>query len=268
MTSMPRSRAVPRSSWPVKSGRTIIALMLREMSTTYGRSALGYLWAILEPVGGIMLMTFIFSLAFRAPPMGDSFPLFYASGMLPYLMYMEMSGKIAGAIRFSKPLLFYPGVTFMDALIARFLLTALTQLAVFVIVLTSIIVWFDLTAILNYSAIATGLGMALMLGLGVGTLNCYLFAMSPMWERSWGILNRPLFIISCIFFLFDTVPQPFRDYLWFNPLIHAIGAVRQGIYATYSGDYVSILYVFGISFTCLVLGLIFLRHSYRDIVNM
>ncbi len=242
--------------------------MLREMSTTYGRSSLGYLWTILEPVGGIMLMTFIFSLAFRSPPMGTNFALFYASGMLPYLMYMDMSNKTAAAIRYSKPLLFYPGVTFIDALLARFLLTALTQIAVFVIVLTSIILWFDLPSILDYPAIATGLAMALFLGLGIGTLNCYLFSMSPMWERSWGILNRPLFIISCIFFLFDTVPQPFRDYLWFNPLIHSIGAVRQGIYPTYAGDYVSVLYVFGIGVICFVLGLVFLRHSYRDITNM
>ena len=57
------AQAARRSSTP----RTLVALVMREMSTTYGRSALGYLWAILEPVAGIMLLTAIFSLAFRAP---------------------------------------------------------------------------------------------------------------------------------------------------------------------------------------------------------
>ena len=37
-------------------GRTVVALMLREMATTYGRSAGGYAWAILDPVLGVTLL--------------------------------------------------------------------------------------------------------------------------------------------------------------------------------------------------------------------
>ena len=35
--------------------RCVIALMLREMATTYGRSPGGYLWVMLEPIAGIAL---------------------------------------------------------------------------------------------------------------------------------------------------------------------------------------------------------------------
>ena len=52
-------------------GRTVLALMLREMATTYGRSAGGYLWAILDPVLGIALLSVLFSLALRHPPRAD-----------------------------------------------------------------------------------------------------------------------------------------------------------------------------------------------------
>ena len=34
----------------VQTFRTISALIMREMQTTYGRSPGGYLWAVLEPV--------------------------------------------------------------------------------------------------------------------------------------------------------------------------------------------------------------------------
>ena len=47
--------------------RIVMALMLREMATTYGRSAGGYLWAILEPILGIALLSVIFSLALARP---------------------------------------------------------------------------------------------------------------------------------------------------------------------------------------------------------
>ena len=83
-----------------KTSRTVLALMLREMSTSYGRSPGGYLWAVLEPVGGLAVMTIAFSLAFRSPALGDNFPLFYATGYLPFMMYSDLAAKIGQSIRF------------------------------------------------------------------------------------------------------------------------------------------------------------------------
>ncbi|WP_377387181.1 ABC transporter permease [Rhodobacter lacus] len=241
--------------------------MLREMSSTYGRSMLGYLWAVLEPVAGIMLLTFIFSFAFRSPPLGTNFPLFYASGMLPFLAYMDIGQKSAMAVRFSKSLLFYPGVTFIDAIAARFFVNVLTQIMVAVCIFSLIIILFDVHTILDLPAIILSFAMAFALGLGVGTLNCYLLATYPLWERIWAVLNRPLFIISCIFFLYESIPNPYRGYLWWNPLVHIIGEARKGFYATYDGAFISPLYVFSVSGICFALGLLLLRRYHRDIVN-
>ena len=117
-------------------------------------------------------------------------------------------------------------------------------------------------------SIALGYTMALTLAVGVGTLNCYLMSVFPVWDRVWSIATRPLFIISAIIFLFDSIPLPYRDWLWWNPIIHVIGATRQGIYATYDAPYVSPLYVFSISLITLALGLLLLRRQYRDIINL
>lgn len=247
--------------------RNVAALMLREMSTTYGRSVLGYLWAILEPVGGIVLLTFVFSLALRAPALGTSFPLFFASGMLPFLAYNDISQKMSQSLNFSRQLLFYPGVSFIDALLARLFLNALTQTMVAAMVLTFILVIYQLDVILDPLAIALGVVMTLSLAIGVGTLNCYLLVRFPSWVRIWSILNRPLFVISGIFFLYGTVPLPWRDYLWWNPLIHIIGQVRKGIYATYDAPYVSPLYVFAVSLILTTTGIMLLRRYYSDIIN-
>ena len=40
--------------------RTIVALVLREMATTHGRSPGGYVWAVLEPVAALIVMTVVF----------------------------------------------------------------------------------------------------------------------------------------------------------------------------------------------------------------
>lgn len=244
-----------------------MALMLREMSSTYGRSAAGYFWAVAEPVGGIVLLTVVFSLALRAPGLGDNFALYYASGMIPFSIYSELTNKVSRSIAFSKQLLFYPGVTYVDAILARTFLNALTQGMILVLVLGGIIWAYDINVLLDIPAIALAAVMAVMLALGVGTLNCYLNWRFPAWERIWVILNRPLFIVSCIFFLFETVPEPYRGYLWFNPLVHIVGQMRAGIYENYDAAYVSLSYCFGFSLVCLFFGLLFLGRHHRDIVN-
>ena len=252
---------------PLKTGRTILALMLREMSSTYGRNVAGYFWALAEPIGGIILLTLVFSAALRAPTLGDNFALFYASGVLPFSLYNELQVKTGRSLGFSKPLLFYPGVTFMDAILARIFLNALTQAMVFVIIVTGIIVWYDINVFLDIPVMMSAFAMAILLALGVGTLNCYLNWRLPAWGRIWVILNRPMFIISCIFFNFETISQPYQDYLWFNPLVHIVGQMRRGIYSNYEPDYVSLTYCFGFALVCLFFGLLFLGRYHRDIVN-
>lgn len=247
--------------------RTIFALMLREMSTTYGRSVFGYLWAVLEPAAGILLLTLVFSLALRTPALGTSFPLYYASGLLPFMIYMDISAKTSMALRFSRPLMAFPVVTFTDALLARLVLNSVTQIMVTSLVTSAIILGYGLDLIVYYPAVILAVFMAVMLAFGVGVLNCFLFAKSPAWERIWGIANRPLFFISCVFFLFETVPQPYSDYLWFNPLVHITGQFRKGIYQTYDGSYVSVSYVLGLSLVFTLLGLLLLRRHHRDILN-
>lgn len=258
---------MPSPARRFKTSRTVAALLLREISTTHGRSSIGYLWAVLEPVAGIALLTFIFALTFHAPPMGNSFAFFYASGFLPFTAYLDISAKVSASIRFSRPLLFYPGVTFVDALVARFLLSAMTQILVIAIVVGAMIPLLGIEAILDLPAIGLALLMTGALALGIGTLNCFLIEALPSWERIWAILNRPLFIVSAVFFLFESVPLPYRDWLWFNPLVHIVGQMRKGFYPTYEGSYVSPVYVFAVSGVCLLLGLVFLGRYHRNILN-
>ncbi len=237
-----------------RTARTVFALMVREMTTAYGKSALGYAWAVIEPAAAVALLSVVFAVAFHAPPLGTNFPLFYATGYLSFALYTSVSNRVAASVRFSRPLLEFPAVRAMDAVMARFALNMLTQLAVFWIVMTGIVLAFRLRLILDPGAIALALSMAGALALGVGTLNCYLFARFPGWEQVWSILNRPLFILSCILFLYDDVPGPWRELLWWNPLAHVTGEMRAGFYATYDATYVSAAYVFALALAALALG--------------
>jgi capsular polysaccharide transport system permease protein len=253
-TAQPR----PRRSRRFPSLRAIIALMLREMATTYGRSPGGYFWAVAEPVAGVFVLTWAFSFIFMMPPLGTSFELFYATGMLPFTMFATISNRVGTSLVFSKPLLTFPAVTYVDAIAARFLLNLLTELLVIFLVFLAILSLFDTRALLDAGQIAESLGLTALFALAVGTANAYLFMRFPVWHVFWALINRPLFVISGVFFIYDKLPALLKDWLWYNPLVHVVGTMRKGFYPTYDNHYVSPTYVIGVSLVLLLFGFLML----------
>lgn len=248
------------------SARVIIALILREMSTSYGRSPGGYIWAILEPLAGIALLATIFSLGFRSPPIGHNFAIFYATGLVPFLAYMDISSKTALSIQYSRQLLDYPAVTFVDPIFGRFILNGMTHMMVGLLLLSGIVALVDTRTTLELVPITVAIAMGLSFSFAVGVLNCFLFTWYPIWRRIWAIFNRPLLFASGVIFILDDIPRPYSDWLWWNPLIHIVAQFRTAFYPSYEAAYVSPTFVFIVSFIVSLIGLLLLRRFYRDML--
>lgn len=258
------STTVPRNS----ALRAISALMIREINSTYGRSPGGYVWAVLQPIGMIALLAFGFSLLIRSPSLGTSFVLFYATGFLTYDIYNQLQLKIYKSISYSRPMLAYPRVTWIDAIFARFLLNTLTLSAVFCIVITGVLMVVDDRTVINLVPILIGVTMAVVVGLGVGTLNCLVIGLFPVWEIIWKIISRPMFIASGVLFILEDMPPFAQSILWWNPLIHATGLVRSGFYPTYEPSYVSIGFGFAFAMICFAIGLLFMRTYHQKVLEL
>ncbi|WP_264214787.1 ABC transporter permease [Leisingera thetidis] len=247
--------------------RTIAALMLREMSTRYGRTPGGYLWAVMEPLAAILFLSIGFSLVIRTPSLGTSFLLFYATGYLPFSLYRELANTVTRALSYSRPLLRYPAVTWTDAVLARFFLNSLTGILITALLSGGILLAVDSRTALDLPAVAAALGLAMAMGLGVGTLNCVLSGLFPLWDVAWTILNRPLLIASAVLYIFEDLPVNAQNILWYNPLAHITGLMRTGFYPTYNAAYANWVYVLMTSLVLLAFGLLLLRRFHRNILN-
>lgn len=247
--------------------RTVGALILREMAVTYGRSPGGYIWALLEPILGIGLLVLIFSISFRAPPIGNSFALYYATGMLSLGMVTSTIGKVSQSINYSRQLLNYPRVTFMDAILARFILNLLTQSVVTSILLTAICWTTDTRSAFHLGRYLGALAMGAGLGLGVGMLLCTLISQHPIYQTIWGVLTRPLFLISGVLIPHESIPEPYQTWLDWNPIVHVVAQTRLAFYYSYQAEYLDITYVCIVALICGASGMFFLRRYYRNMME-
>lgn len=249
------------------SARITFALILREMATRYGRSPGGYAWALLEPLGGIVILSIAFELLVRNPSIGHSFLLFFATAFLPLTMYMTTSNMVQRSITFSRPLLKYPAVSWIDAVMARFLLNALTTSLVAIILLYGILEYVGSRTILDIPTMIRSGAHALFLAFGIGALNCVATGFFSIWSNFWGVLTRPLFLLSGVFYVYEDLPPLAQELIWYNPLIHLTGLMRDGLYSTYKPQYISETYVFGFSLVTSALGLLLLRRYHRELLN-
>jgi capsular polysaccharide transport system permease protein len=256
-------------SLPWRTARTVGALMLREMITTYGRSPGGYLWALLEPIGSVAMLTLVISsgLKLQQPSLGISFAMFYASGMLVFTMYVRMQQKIAQSIVYSRSLLLYPSVKFFDTIVARTLLNMITQGAIMLVVFGGIMLLFETRTNLDLRWILASMGMATALAVGVGVLNAFLMPLFPIYASVFGILTTPLFFTSGVLYTFEELPSFAQDIMWYNPLVHVTAMMRRGFYSQYDGEFIDPIYVLSFSTLLTLIGYVLVSRYYRIIVD-
>lgn len=236
-------------------GRVVTALMLRETKTRFGRSRLGYLWAVLEPmlyIGAILAVRSF--LARGAGAFGDSIILFLMTGLITVRIFLAVSGAVSSAIQSNKALLTFPPVKPVDVLLARFLLESMTMLVVAIIFYAGISVMLERSIVPNHLEFATALMATFLLAGAVGAFNAVAFILSPAWQRLWGLMRLPLLILSGVFYLPSELPAQYQDILWWNPLLHCVEWTRTGTYVTYNA-LLDPSYLLGFSFVFLVLGL-------------
>jgi capsular polysaccharide transport system permease protein len=233
----------------------VAALVIREMSTRFGSKPGGYVWALLDPAAHIAFLSVIFLAISHAPALGTSYPLFFATGYIGFQFYQAMAGYLNSAVNANRALLSYPNVAPIDTIFARYILqlgtTALVGFCVFIPI--SMTMRTELN--IQWPYIIEAAFAASVLALGVGFLNNVLFPRFPLYEKFYDIVTRPMFLISGVFYLPDSLPHPVREVVLINPLVHVIMLFRKGFYPEYRAIGFDGQYLYTIAFSVLFAGL-------------
>lgn len=235
--------------------RMIFALMLRRIKTRYSSSRAGYLWAIAEPIIWIFVLKFGLQGAdSNRPPLGTSYEVFFATGIIIALSWRTVSSSVTAAVvRRGKRTL--PAVQQMDAAYAVWILELTTGLLAKVIILAAIGVFGHNVIPDNFLAcLASYIALALF-SLGFGLTFALLLTVAPGLIHFKRVIILAVFFTSGFSFLVDRIPPSFRAIVVWNPLVHCIEWFREGFYAGYVCASLDRVYLFAVTIVLLLIGL-------------
>jgi ABC-2 type transport system permease protein len=250
-----------RALYAYQSKGLVKALAVRDLKLRYERSALGFLWTILNPLVMIGVYTLVFSSVLNSGV--TRFPIFLVPVMLPWNFFVKcltgvspilyQSGNMLNRAAFPSESLVFGGI------ISSFVEFCL-EMAIFAVIL----------AIIG-SPLLPGLiiiPVVMLLYLLFTTGLVLIFSVAQVYYRDIqyvvNLLTAAWFFLTPIFYPVEAVPA---RYLWLynlNPMVHIAQCFREPFYTGLFTDWHALALAAVISIDVFAIGwLIFDRYRYE-----
>ena len=199
-------------------------LVVRDMKLRYERSALGVLWAVVNPLAQLLVFVIVFKHVIRLQI--PNYPLFVFIGVLAWNWTREALLRSSNAITSNRGLIRQPGFP-IGLLPVVSLTTPLIDLLIALPVLAFFVAFGGGTFTLAILSLPLVIALQFLLLQGVG----YFVAATQVRFRDTGHLLGVIlmlgFYLTPIFYSAEDVPPGFRALFTFNPMAHIVTAYRS-----------------------------------------
>jgi lipopolysaccharide transport system permease protein len=240
----------------------------REIKVRYKPTALGALWAVVQPLSLMLVFTVFFSLYLRMPSDGIPYPLFSYAALLPWTFFST-------AVSFATPSLIANSHIITKIYFPREIvplasvLAALVDFTIAATIFVGMLIFYRIAPtwmmfyVLPLLVIQIVFTMAVGLGLSALTvLYRDTRFMVPLLLQLWMFVTPILYPLSI-------VPESIRGvYLTLNPMATIVDGYRRSILQGQAPDLILLLNATAISFALLWLAYKYFKHQERQFADI
>jgi capsular polysaccharide transport system permease protein len=265
---MPKARAHLRGKSPPQAFtrrlqtqvRVLAALIWREFRDRSAHSRFGILSVFIPMALQIVTLGVVLSLFNNGrPPIGDRLFFFYATGVMPFYLFIHVIDHAQNQFLDKAAVLQVPIITRLDVVLA----VAITEL---LIITAVIVVTFGTFSLMSYgppsdNQIQCVFAMLAvwLFAFGLGLICAVMTNLYRPWANGWLIVQRFLYVASGVFFIPLNMPGWIREPLSWNPLLQCIEWFRTGLFMRYDPPWLDKSYVVGVALATTVVGLMLER---------
>lgn len=211
----------------VKNRELIWALAVKELRVRYKRSALGFLWALLNPLLMMVILTMVFSTLMRVPV--HDYPIFLISTLLPWTFFSQ-------SLAYSAESIVSNGELLKKVYVAKSVFPIAAVVSNLINFALSMIPLILLLVVFRFPFYRTWLYLVIpLLSLILFTLGCsFFFSMVNVFFRDMShilqVVLQAWFYFCPIIYSLDFVPTRYRMLFRLNPLLYPLNGFRLAIY--------------------------------------
>jgi capsular polysaccharide transport system permease protein len=236
------------------------AIFLREALDRLFDMRGAWFWLLMEPVCHIGFIAFAYAAIQLHTIGGVDFSPWVMVGMLAFFLFRRTYIQVMYAVECNRPLFAYRQVKPFDPAIVRAGLEAFLMVFISAIIL-------GVAAILGNNVVPSDPLLVILAisglwlyALGFGLIASVCMELIPELEHILQLIMLPLYLISGVILPIATVPQPYRDLMMLNPIVHGLEAARLGFFDHYhSAPGVSLGYLYAWTIVSLFIGLALYR---------
>jgi capsular polysaccharide transport system permease protein len=198
----------------------------------------------------------------KSAPFGDSVVLFYATGFVPVYYFIYISRRMASNI--DRPRNRFPVEQRLDHIVVHIIMRIVDYSILGVCVFGAIYVFVTKSALPHDLAPLFESCLAItMLGFGWGVVVIIISKIHWTTRMLVPRLSRGLILFSAVFYIPDFLAPNVREWLAYNPMLHAITLFRHAFYYRYPSLLLDTNYLIYSAIVAVVFGLALERVTRR-----
>jgi capsular polysaccharide transport system permease protein len=226
----------------VRNTRVLGALIMREMTTRFGREGLGFAWLVAEPLMFCFGVLILWTATKPAYEHGVRLAPFVMTGYMSLILMRHLLNHLGGALQANQGLLYHRQITPLHIFLGRIVLEIGGTTAAFVVVYVVLIAIRQVGLPHDYLLLYGGWLTLAWISSGFALILSGLAMRYDLIERIVGLISYALIPLSGAFSMASWVPEAYRDTYLLIPFVHGIEMIRAGVFGEFVPTYYDVSY--------------------------
>lgn len=224
-------------AWSVQV-RVIQALMIRELTTRFGRENIGFLWVMVEPLLFAGLVAIVWRFMKGPEEHGISVVAFVVTGYIPIVLFRQGVSRSISIFVANSSLLYHRQVKITDFVFVRFIIELIGGMMAYLFIATILILFDAFPVPADIGLFLVGWALYALFTLSLCFIIAPLSEKSEILEKLMPVTTYIMLPFSGMFTMNSWLTPTMREYLMLSPFVNAMEIMRKGIW----GDRVTAYY--------------------------
>lgn len=251
--------------WDIQT-RVIRALMLRELTTRFGRENIGFLWIMVEPLLFALLVGLLWR-AMKGPlEYGVDIIAFVVTGYIPLVLFRSTVTRAVSSFTANGSLMYHRQIKVLDLILVRFMIELVGHMMAYVTIAAGLGALGLFPWPYDVGMIIIGWFYYALFTFAIALVVAPLSEMSEVLEKIVPVTTYMMIPFSGAFYLVSSLFPDAAAVALLSPPVHGMEMMRFGVFGPEIDPHYDFVYPLTFCLPCIALGLMLCRVVRRHLV--